>query len=313
LLFMAISGFVFCPAADSPAREINEKPPAIPQESGTTSEDQTPSPGFIWKTNINQSTFYLVGSIHAGKEAYYPLPEKYLDCYRNADVMIMELEDDFNTLEEKMLNYAEKDRLPEEQYFRHHLDSATIEQILRVMDREEFLKYDQYEGWLLNMILSGTRHRLFGFHSDWGVDMYFRKMAEEDNKPVIGLDRYEDQFALFKFDVPYEAQVQLIQRIAGSLEMQAGAERPLLEAYFSYDPDQFEKVFVSIYDFENPTVQRVYERIFTERNKKWVNRIEEISRGDPKTYMVLVGAGHFFGPDNVRELLTLKGYPVESP
>lgn len=298
ILFLLVSGLLICYQSSTTAQEITET--------------LDTSPGFIWKTTINQGTFYLVGSVHAGKEEYYPLPDQYLDCYANADIMIMELEDDFATLEEKMLDYAEKDRLSEDKYFRYHLDSTTIKSILSVMDREEFQKYDRYKGWLLNMILSSTKHRLYGFHGDHGIDVYFRNMAREDDKQVIGLDRFEDQFALFEFDAPHEAQIQVIQRAAGSLQMQATAELPLLEAYYSYDPDRFEKVFNTIYDFTNPALKNVYEQVFTARNKKWVNHFEEIARHERKTYMVLVGAGHFFGPDNVRDLLKSRGYQVES-
>lgn len=298
ILILFAFGFLFYHQPPCRAQEITKTP--------------APPAGFIWKSTIDQATFYLVGSVHAGKETYYPLPEQYLGCYTDADVMIMELEDDLATLEEKMIDYAEKDRLPEEQYFRHHLDSTTLEKILGVLELEEFQKYDQYKGWFLNMILSGTKHRLYGFHGDHGVDMYFRNMAKEDNKQVIGLDRFEDQFELFEFDVPYEAQIQVIQRAAGALQMQATAELPLLEAYYSQDPDRFGKVFASMYDFTNPVVKDVYEQVFTARNKKWVNHLEEIARDKGKTYMVLVGAGHFFGPDNVRELLKSRGYQVES-
>lgn len=298
ILFLLVFVLLYCDPSFGTAQEISD----IPNHS----------PGFIWKTNINQGIFYLVGSVHAGKKAYYPLPEQYLDCYADADVMIMELEDDFATLEEKMFDYAEKDRLPEAQYLRYHLDSITMGKILRVMDLEEFQKYDQFKGWFLNMILSGTKHRLNGFHGDHGIDMYFRNMAKEDDKPVIGLDRFEDQFALFEFDAPYEAQIQVIQRAAGSLQMQAAAELPLLEAYYSHDPEKFEKVFVSMYDVTNPAVKNVYEQIFASRNKKWVKFLEEIARNEGKTYMVLVGAGHFFGPDNVRALLESRGYRVKS-
>lgn len=298
ILFLFVFGSLFYQQPSATAQEITKT--------------LAPTADFIWRCTINQATFYLVGSVHAGKESYYPLPEQYLDCYTNADVMIMELADDFATLEEKMIDYAEKDRLPEPQYFRHHLDSTTLEKILGILDREEFQKYDQYKGWFLNMILSGTKHRLYGFHGDHGIDMYFRNMAKEDDKQVIGLDRFEDQFVLFEFDVPYEAQIQVIQRAAGSLQMQATAELPLLEAYYAQDSERFEKVFASMYDFTNPVVKDVYEQVFTARNKKWVNHLEEVARGEGKTYMVLVGAGHFFGPDNVRDLLNSRGYQVES-
>lgn len=285
--------------------------------SAVSGQDQTnrdPSgaySGFIWKTTIHESTFYLAGSVHAGNEECFPLPDDFMECYEQADVMIMEVEEDFDTLEQLMLDYAEKDRQSEDLYFRHHLDSATIQQILKVLDKEEFLKYDQYKGWFLNMTLSGTRLKLVGFDPDYGIDMFFRKKASADMKMVIGLDRFEDQLKLFEFDVPHEAQVRIIEQTAASMEMQARAEAPLMTSYFAWDPEAFEGTFLSMYDFENPTIKNVYDLVFTARNKSWVEKLEKIALDAPGTYMVLVGAGHLFGPGNLRELLERNGHVIE--
>ena len=65
-----------------------------------------PSGCFTWKTDINGSTFYLAGSIHAASENNYPLPKAYLKSYRKADKVILELKDDFETLHNKILLYA---------------------------------------------------------------------------------------------------------------------------------------------------------------------------------------------------------------
>ena len=41
-----------------------------------------------------------------------------------------------------------------------------------------------------------------------------------------------------------------------------------------------------------------------------VEKLERIALEKPGTYFVIVGSGHYFGPENIRQLLTGRGYAV---
>lgn len=265
---------------------------------------------FIWKTVINRSAFYLAGSVHTGKKIFYPLPEQYMECYEKADAIVMEIADTFDSLEEKMFDYAEKDRISEDLYLRNKLNPGTIKKILKIVNKRYFTKYDQYSGWLLNMIIEGQKLNLAGFDSEYGVDIFFRRKAADDNKPVKGLEKFEDQLRLYEMDLLPETQVSLIEQTLSSIESKVREEARIIDAYFNGNINLFKKLFVSKYDFGNEDVKKVYDRIFTERNRKWIEELEKMASGEIKTYTVIVGAGHFFGPDNIRVLLERKGYRV---
>ena len=54
----------------------------------------------------------------------------------------------------------------------------------------------------------------------------------------------------------------------------------------------------------------IYNRFVVQRNKAWISKIEDlVVNGD--TALVVVGAGHFVGPDNLLELLMDKDYTIE--
>jgi len=95
------------------------------------------------------------------------------------------------------------------------------------------------------------------------------------------------------------------------MEVQAKNEVPLYEAYLSNNITQFEVEFLKPYDFEKSQMKQVYDLVFTKRNLNWVRRFEELSTEKPGTYFVLVGAGHYFGPNNIRKLIEEKGYHLE--
>lgn len=161
------------------------------------------------------------------------------------------------------------------------------------------------------MSIAGVKSRLVGFDPLLAVDRHFHELATKDNKEIIGLDDIKTQIALFEFDAPLLMQVQVLENTISNMESQAEKELPLFESYFDENVALFEEEFLKSMDLTNPQVKKVYDMVFTGRNKSWVEQFEKLAEEQTATYFVLVGAGHYFGPDNVRELLEKKGYTVE--
>jgi len=273
--------------------------------------EKEPSNAFIWKTDINGSTFYLAGSIHSAKETDYPLPDIYIDSYNDAMVLILELQRDFKGIEEDIMRYAQKDTLSQEDYLDKYLDSNTIKKLEDIIEKDRLDNYMKHEGWLLNMTIEGMKSKLVGYDPLLAIDKYFHDMATKDEKEIIGLDSIETQIALFEFDAPLAMQVQIIENAVNNMQSKAEGELPLFDAYFDYDIDLFNETFISGFDLDNPQVKHAYDMVFTSRNKNWVKSFEELAAESPSTYFVLVGAGHYFGPNNILQLLEEKGYTVE--
>ncbi|OFY67336.1 MAG: hypothetical protein A2Y71_09345 [Bacteroidetes bacterium RBG_13_42_15] len=281
--------------------------------SFTASFYYEPSNCFTWKVEINKSIFYLTGSVHAANEESFPLPKAYMESYSKADKVILELKDDKNALEQKVMQYAEKDRLKEDQYLHRHLSAASLQKLsqLFVTDELKLNQYYQYESWLLNMAIAGTRSRLTGYNPFFAIDMYFNQLAKKDKKEIIGLDDLQTQLLLFEYEVPFEMQVKIIEKAVSEMEGEAKKDSLLFEAYFKNNIVQFENAFLKTFDFNKPQMKQAYDLVFTNRNIKWVEQFEKLSIEKPGKYFVMVGAGHYFGPNNIRELLEHKGYTIE--
>jgi len=273
--------------------------------------NEEPSDCFTWKVKINGSAFYLAGSIHAASERNYPLPETYLKSYKKADKVILELEDDFETLENKIFLYAEKDKLPGGLNLGDSLNPESIYKLREIIGNDKLDKSLGYEAWLLNMFIAGSKSKLCGYDPKLAIDKYFHDLATKDKKEIIGLDEIQTQLALFDFDMPFKIQIQILEKAVSEMAMKAKGEEELFKAYFENDLVKFEKEFLKTYDFENPQIQKMYEKVFTKRNTSWVEKFIELSKGNPGSYFVLVGSGHYFGPNNLLELLESKGYTIE--
>jgi len=137
---------------------------------------------FLWKTEINKSTFYLSGSVHVGKKEYFPLHSKYLECFNKSNKVIMEVAEDFETIETRMLEYIQKDKLAEDKYFRNNLDSVSIRKIIGILGEETFHEFDIYNSWILVLQLSVNKMKLFDYEPVLAVDKYIRELADKYNK-----------------------------------------------------------------------------------------------------------------------------------
>jgi uncharacterized protein YbaP (TraB family) len=266
--------------------------------------------GFLWQVKINGSEFTLAGSIHAGKEENFPLPDAYLKAYQQADFIIFEIKEDFESIKEHMFAYAEKDRLKEDQYLNNFLSPESLEILASLFQGNEETLQRQYgyEGWLLNMSVMGMTPKMIGFDPQLAVDKYFHDLATKDQKKILGLDQIETQLKLFEFEAPLEAQIRILERGLKTVEMKANSEQALFEAYFNQDPERFETAFLAPLNFENPQVKAMYENVFVSRNKAWVQKLIGFSEAQPGRYFMLVGCGHYFGPENVLELLRNEGF-----
>ena len=260
--------------------------------------------------NINGSEFTPAGSIHAAKKENYPLPNAYIEAYKAADFIIFEIEEDFESTKEHMFTYAEKDKLNEDQYLNNHLSSESMEMLARLFQGSEETLHRQfeYEGWLLNMSVMGMTPKLIGFDPEFAIDKYFHDLATRDKKKILGLDQIEAQFQLFEFEAPLEAQISILENGLKTVEIRAKSEQPLFDAYFSQDRAAFENAFLTPMNFENPQIKAMYDRVFIARNKAWVQKIIELTHKEKGHYFMLVGCGHYLGPENVLELLEKEGF-----
>jgi hypothetical protein len=65
---------------------------------------------------------------------------------------------------------------------------------------------------------------------------------------------------------------------------------------------------LSLQDLKN--YPKLYNVLITDRNLKWVKKIEGYLQ-KPEKIMIIVGAAHLVGDNGVIELLKKRGYPVE--
>jgi uncharacterized protein YbaP (TraB family) len=265
---------------------------------------------FLWETHIEACTIFIAGSVHVGKKDSYPLQDTYLEHLEGSDIIILEVAEDFENIGNRMSEYIQKDRLPEDKYFRYTLSQVTKDRIIEILGTDQFHKFDQYNAWVLITQLSVNKMRLLDYDPSLAVDSYFRDLAVASGKEILGLESVDEQFRLLEFDLPYNVQLKIIEHSVDNIQMAAEKEGVLYDAYFNNQVGKFEAYFTERFDFEDPGEKAVYNKVFAERNKTWAASLEDLATKQHGTIFVAVGAGHLFGPGNLLECLREKGYAI---
>jgi uncharacterized protein len=158
------------------------------------------------------------------------------------------------------------------------------------------------------MAISAGRSQ--GMQFDNGADMVLRRTAEQEGKPVAGLETLEFQLNMFNRmpGGPTPPPVAAAATAAGPNQMQSlsNAMAEMQSAWKCGD----QGVFVRVLDEMRRGSPETYRMMFTERNARWADWIAARMQA-PGTVFVAVGAGHLAGKDSVLVRLAEKGIESE--
>jgi len=137
--------------------------------------------------------------------------------------------------------------------------------------------------------------RAIGMSVEHGADSVLRRVAEDNGKPVGGLERFEDQLSQLA-KIPVSAPQQSEQPAA------AVSLNDLLGAWTKGDTSAFSTMLAG-FEAKSPAA---YRMLIADRNARWgewiVNRLDR-----PGTVFVAVGSGHLAGKDSVQQWLAARG------
>lgn len=127
-----------------------------------------------------------------------------------------------------------------------------------------------------------------------GADSVLRRVAEDNGKPVGGLERFEDQLGqLARIPVHKPKSEPAVARITLG---------DLLGAWTKGDTGAFSTMLAG-FEANSPVA---YRMLIADRNARWgqwiVNRLDR-----PGTVFVAVGSGHLAGKDSVQQWLAARG------
>jgi len=134
------------------------------------------------------------------------------------------------------------------------------------------------------------------------VEMLLVQVATKDKKEVIGLETVEDQIEIFD-KIPVEEQIEMLVTSVKEFEKYKADFAKLTETYINQD---IAALYASFKQY--PEYAKYEDTFLTERNKKWIAKIESIMEEKPSFFGV--GAAHLASENGVINLLREAGYTL---
>ncbi|XOV88816.1 MAG: TraB/GumN family protein [Pseudomonadota bacterium] len=270
--------------------------------------DDGNTPALMWRLKKGRSLVYIGGSLHAFKPSLYPLPPAFEDAYQRADELILEV-DITNvtpaTLQQLRQKYL---LLPDDQVLDDLLSSALLAQA-QALATEFGVPWQALNRLTPGALSAEMAQALFmtrGLMPNSSFELYFSQRALADRKPIGELETLAFQFELVS-RIPVELQEDDISKTLAESALQLDA---LIEAWMAGDAERLARLIRNESD-SSEALRAFYHELFQQRNRAMAAKIAEFLDGGKSTRLVLIGAGHLAGEENVISLLAERGYRAE--
>ena len=132
---------------------------------------------FIWKISSDNSTVYLLGSVHLAKESLYPLDNKIESAFAESDNLVVELDvNKVNPLElMKKVMYQDGNTLE------NNVSKEIYSQLKSMFDKHGIpaIAYEKAHPWFATVMLVNLELTASGYDEKNGIDLHFLNKADE--------------------------------------------------------------------------------------------------------------------------------------
>lgn len=169
------------------------------------------------------------------------------------------------------------------------------------------LRVDRMKPWLASLVLSVAMVAQTGANGSDGVE----RALESKIPPRVerrAFETLDQQLALFTQTSPTDQMAMLMETL-DEVEQSDSTYPKLVRAWLDGDLATLDQLSLRPMKQSSP---RLFQKLVTERNRRWVDRLSHRMAGKGTT-VVIVGAAHMLGPVGLPALLRGRGFHVEGP
>ena len=290
-------------------------------ESATSPEssDSWGEKHFLWKVSDENSSVWLLGSIHVADESFYPLPTVIDSAFAASSELAVEVNTSDKNVENEVLQLtlargvlldgSLQDLVPTELW--NSLDSLCKAWNLPIAT------FVSMRPWLVATTISSYAYTRAGMNSEYGIDFVLMDRATKSGKPIVSLETAKEQIdAIAGTTDSDSAGICMLKSTMRELPGIESEIANLIRAWKTGD-DELLNGLESNGHVEDYTPSEILlmeefeQRILVNRNAKMADSVASFLRDDRNVFVV-VGAAHLaYGPYNVIENLKNRGFAVE--
>lgn len=287
-----------------------------------TPTEATVRPLLYKVTDEDGSIVWLFGSIHVGKESYYPLPDYVIAAYESSDSLAVEFD-----LKEFSEDLAAQTKamsifIDHKNKISLKINEETYNKAVNILNDNGIYSplLDLYIPIMWSSLIDNLLYEKMGVRSDLGIDTNMIDLAYEDEKTVIGIESAEFQYTLLA-GFSDELQEKLLEDSIKAYEGFENGDPEVIEAFNSLvsaweagDEGAFELALREDYEFESKEEELLYaeyeKALVTDRNLSMTDFAEDALESNDEVF-ICVGAVHVVGEGAMADLLAERGYTVE--
>ena len=313
-LALLLAALVGCTAPSAPSATHDRVPQ--PERLAEQIAREPVAPPYYRIAGGAGATLLVLGTIHLGPPGGWRLPREIERGLQQADTVVLEIDLRESTEEQVSTVLAERVVLPV---------SVTLEDVVSpetfklMAEHEETLARlgfpalarKRLKPWFLAVALTESTHRLSGFEAGQSVESSI--LATLGDRPLIGLETFEEQLALFDALSP-PLQDVILRDTVNRLDESAAEFAELVRAWARSDEQALIAIAYQGIE-EMPELEAFYEILLEGRNHRFIEQLVPMLE-DPDlagdTVFVGVGALHLVGPGSLIRGLEARGFEIEA-
>ncbi|MBX7207552.1 MAG: TraB/GumN family protein [Verrucomicrobiaceae bacterium] len=287
---------------------------SLPLVRGWSADPVTPTrradaaAGSVWVAKSSTGgRLYLCGTIHILRQSDYPLAPAYDAAYADSQKLVFELPPADSKGPELNSRMQQLAALPAGTSLESLVGQELTDAVTKWAGSHGLSAgaISKFQPWYLALLIAASEYSALGAQPDKGVDNHFEVRAAKDKKPGEGLETIDFQIGLFTRLSP-ERQKDLLKQTLTEVKTLPDEFARLITAWKDGDLDALHQMLYR----EAAQFPELMDLFLHDRNKAWAERLDaSLKKGEH--VMLLVGTGHFTGPQGLIALLKAKGYSVE--
>lgn len=256
----------------------------------------------LWEISGNslKQPSYLFGTIHMICKEDFTFSELAKQKFNASKQVYLELDMDDPKLQPVMMGLMQ---LPGNESLRNKLGENNFNKLDSFLKKQTNMNLAVFDRFKPMMVMSLLAQRLLSCAAMESYEMNFVKMASEQKKELLGLERVEDQVAVFDA-IPDSLEIRSIMNIVNDFESQKKEFTRMSSLYKAQNLESLYQLLVA-----SPEMMGSQELLLDRRNRNWIPIMESAMKNSSTFFAV--GAGHLGGSQGVLELLRKQGYVVK--
>ncbi|OPZ84811.1 MAG: TraB family protein [Firmicutes bacterium ADurb.Bin419] len=262
------------------------------------------SKGAFWKVSDEDSSVYLLGSIHLADRSMYPLSKDILKAYDESDYLAVEV--DISNQQEVAAYMLQKAFYTDDNTLYKSLPKEVYDRFVEVIEpmgiRPEF--YNKFKPWYAALIAQSLMYTENSLSAEIGIDMFFVNKAS-GKKEILEIEGTKFQVDMFD-SFSTELQVEFLASSLGDDETNEESMDGLNELIKLWKMGNVEELgkIVKSEEAETEAMREFNEKLWYSRDTNMAEKVRTyLADPEGKTYFVVVGAGHMVGENGIVDQL----------